>query len=1245
MGVLVAVLGVLALLAAALWWWAGTEGSLDWTLRQAARWQPLTVEGVQGSLRSGLRVQRLQWEKDGLKAEVFDLRLAWQPLALLRGAVHLDSVSAQRVRIEDRRPPQPSAMPLSLALPLRATVAEAQVGQLQWVTAANSIEATGLSGNYSFDGARHQAQVDSLQWAGGGYRGQLSLGAGGAMPVEATLEGRLETAVPGSGKKLPLTFNASLAGPLADMQAKVLLQTRVFTPTVPTRASATARLTPWGAHPVPEANGDFRQLDLQALWAQAPRTSLGGQVRVQPAGTATWSVTADLHNEVPGPWDQQRLPLERLRASGEWRQGGQALVRSLDAQLGGGRVQASGQWQGNDAWTIAGQLEGVNPAAVHSRLAPLPLSGRAELAGQGQAVSFDVDLTSAGAKRKEATGVVGQLELRQALAKGRWANGLLSLPTLEVHSADAVLRAALELKPAERAGSGRATLEAPGLNARVEGRLAERSGAGTLQLTSANLAQGLAWLARVPGVPAMLGDQIAAGRGEANLAWQGGWRDPAVKGRLAAPLLQLRAAAPAAGPKAQASPNPAWVIRDAVVSVDGRLSDAAIQAGARAEFGQRRLAIELSGQGGRRSATPEVWQGQLAALHATFSDPAMSTGTWALTLRQPVDSRWASGSLDVGAGEALLAAPAGAQRERAGGDAAALVSWEPVRWRQGELRSAGRITGLPLAWLELIGGPQVSGSALSGDLVFDGQWDADLGATPRLRASLTRSRGDVSVLAEAADGTSTRVRAGVREARVSLATEGEDVTVSLRWDSERGGTAEGRLATRLARGGAAGWQWPDGAPLSGQLRAQLPRIGVWSLLAPPGWRLRGSLAADIAVSGTRAEPQLAGTLSADDLGLRSVVDGIELQGGRLRARLDGQRLLIDEFVLRGPGEGSSGGTLIAAGEGTWAAGRPQVRMTAEVNRLRASIRPDRQLTASGTLAGRHDAQGTVINGNLKVDQAHIILPDETAPKLGDDVVVRGAPGPTTRSEARASRPAGRTAAAPLTLAIDIDLGSNFRVQGQGIDVRLRGSLALSGQSLAAPRLVGSIRVTRGEYRAYGQRLDIERGIVRFTGPIDNPALDILAIRPNMVQRVGVQVTGRALAPHVRLYAEPDMPDAEKLSWLVTGRASPSGGAEAALLQQAGLALLASRSGGNKGGKGIAGALGLDELSFKREGSNGPSVTLGRRFGRNFYAAYERSLSGALGTLYIFYDLTRRVTVRAEAGERTAVDLIYTFSFD
>ncbi len=199
----------------------------------------------------------------------------------------------------------------------------------------------------------------------------------------------------------------------------------------------------------------------------------------------------------------------------------------------------------------------------------------------------------------------------------------------------------------------------------------------------------------------------------------------------------------------------------------------------------------------------------------------------------------------------------------------------------------------------------MAGAGLGGTLLLDGDWDATLGDTLRLKASLARSSGDITVQAETAQGTSARVAAGVKEARLSLQSEGEAVTVALRWDSERAGTADGQLRTRLARAPATaggGWLWPADAPLAGQLRAQLPRIGVWSVLAPPGWRLRGSLGADVAISGTRAAPQLAGDLQADDLALRSVVDGIEFGNGKLRAKLDGTRMRINEFTLQGAGD-------------------------------------------------------------------------------------------------------------------------------------------------------------------------------------------------------------------------------------------------------------------------------------------------------------------------------------------------------
>ena len=64
------------------------------------------------------------------------------------------------------------------------------------------------------------------------------------------------------------------------------------------------------------------------------------------------------------------------------------------------------------------------------------------------------------------------------------------------------------------------------------------------------------------------------------------------------------------------------------------------------------------------------------------------------------------------------------------------------------------------------------------------------------------------------------------------------------------------------------------------------------------------------------------------------------------------------------------------------------------------------------------------------------------------------------------------------------------------------------------------------------------------------------MRPNLDVRVGVAVTGTALVPRIRLFSDPDMSDADKLSWLLRGRASEGpGSGDTALLQAAAMALI------------------------------------------------------------------------------------------
>ena len=100
--------------------------------------------------------------------------------------------------------------------------------------------------------------------------------------------------------------------------------------------------------------------------------------------------------------------------------------------------------------------------------------------------------------------------------------------------------------------------------------------------------------------------------------------------------------------------------------------------------------------------------------------------------------------------------------------------------------------------------------------------------------------------------------------------------------------------------------------------------------------------------------------------------------------------------------------------------------------------------------------------------------------------------------------------------------------------------------------------------------------------------------------------------------------------------------------EAALALL-GRNGGQSPTANAASRLGLDEIGFRGattgEDASAAALTFGKRLSKDLYVTYERSLSGTLGTLYIFYDLSRRLTLRGQTGEKSAVDIIYTVKYD
>jgi translocation and assembly module TamB len=448
-------------------------------------------------------------------------------------------------------------------------------------------------------------------------------------------------------------------------------------------------------------------------------------------------------------------------------------------------------------------------------------------------------------------------------------------------------------------------------------------------------------------------------------------------------------------------------------------------------------------------------------------------------------------------------------------------------------------------------------------------------------------------------------------------------------------------------------------PIGASLQLQMPPMDAWSVLAPPGWRMRGTMTTDINVTGTLDKPKWSGNLHASDLALRSVVDGIDFNHGNLLARLHDQQLDIENFSLQGASTstGTSGGQVALFGSVFWLDGSTaqnwasRLRMTIEVQAkaLRLSSRSDRRVTVSGKVNAQLNDARMSLRGTLTADQALITLPEDDAPRLGDDVMVRGVvpsekkPQPIQPSPDTDSNTAMRIIP---DLLINLDLGPDFQVRGRGLDARLVGKLELRAVGHDNPTLTGTVRTARGTYKAYGQRLEIEQGVLRFVGPVDNPALDILAIRPKLTQKVGVQILGSTQSPIVRLYADPELPEADKLAWLVLGRSASDSGGEAALLQQAALALLGGSGQGPSAS--LTQALGLDELSFRGasvDTASGATVTLGKRLSNDFYVAYESGLAGSMGVFTIFYDLSKSLTLRAQTGEQSTVDLIWTYRYD
>ncbi len=997
------------------------------------------------------------------------------------------------------------------------------------------------------------------------------------------------------------------------------------------------------------------------------------------------------------------------RAEG-WGEAGGLRTWTLEAQALGlvpSRLLSTLQAAPQDFRLSAGSGQVAPEVGLDVRLAPSGTAGssaRSHL--QGDTAGRAAPGVPLPALSLQGAWLPGQLRLDGA--ELRWQEAQLNAVGMLTGLATKPPDAASPGRQAPPAFAGQATLTAPGVSARLTGAL-DASGQGgaegvKLRIDMGNVSTTLAWLRRTLArldtaldtvwdappwqntLPANWNTLALSGSAQLEASW--GQLPPwaavanalqagsAKATRSAGPGLSEHARSPVGthgwsahldmnGVRFQATPDAAlWQIAQARTLLSGGGSDGGAERASQTAHWQLEQSGTLSGPMGEAVLDTLITQSEVARLGLTWQQGGAPLR---LQLAAPVAYQLALAGpaaptrVELAAGQLQLQLPSPDASSTQQGPVR--LSWERTAWNGQRLQSQGRWQDLSLAALDhglatLTSRPSpLAVAGLQTTLVLEGDWAIDLpltapvpqGAAPAkdnttATLHLRRQSGDFTLppeLTRQAPGQ-PRLPAVLSESTLALQLNGQQLQADVRWASERMGTVAAQLSTELlAPDVQQGWRWPDTAPLLASARATLPDLAIWSALAPPGWRVNGLVALDVQASGTRAAPDWRGNIVADGLTLRSVVDGIDLRDGRLRATFNGRQLDITTLRLAGAG---GDGVLEGSGTAVWpenAGLLPEVDLQMKATAMRVLSRADRRLSLSGDTRLALRGSDLQIDSALRVDQALFLLPDEATPSLGSDVVVlepASKAAPTTQS----------TQPLRLSLNATLDLGRDFVLRGQGLNTGLRGQLQINKSPGAAlPRVTGEIRTADGTYRAYGQALQIEGGVLRFIGPYDNPTLDILAVRTLPNQRAGVRILGTAQAPRIRLYADPDVPDSEKLALLVLGRPLSGAGAEAAILQQAALALLS----GQDDDRSLVQALGLDEVSFQGESqlqdgsTTAAAITLGKRISNRLYLAYNRSLAGAVGTVQVFYDVSRRVTLRAQAGDDNAIDLIFTVNYD
>ncbi len=1054
----------------------------------------------------------------------------------------------------------------------------------------------------SSDGRQHR--IDDIEFHVGRAALTGALALDGLAPMPLRLDAEVATEV----ESHPVRIKAVAQGPLAAFDLALVAEAGI-------RGQGEVQVTPFAATPFSKAQIRFAGIDPAAWVDGAPKAQLAFEAEVLPAENLPEGLAGQfrLDNALPGRIDDQRLPLVRLDGRFRW-QDRELQLRQLAAHLpGGGSLVGQGSWREE---TLGLELEAqrVDAAQLVGQLQATRLNGpmRLQLAQARQSV--DLRLSDARfTLQAQASHAAGRVDLRQ----------------LELAAGDARLRLGGQLETA-----GNRTFS-------VEGELSRFDPSRFVRVPAASLNGTLNASGRLAPQPVIDGrfvlrdsrfaDQPISGDGQLAVAWP---RISRADIRLLTGTNRLETRGAFGGPGDQLQVDVAAPDLK-LPGLSGRAHGQFVVAGTMARpLVSGALSVpylSLSGRGRIKEASLNINAGSepLSPLKVDLHVGALDSSTQpglVKGLQLHVDGTRRGHRLDFAADVAA------GHRIDLALDAALSDDLQQARWQ-------GKLTRLSLA------------------------------SSARFRSFSLAQPADFSLAGD-----------GWRLGPLMLAGDPWRLRLVANADAQRAhleaaltGERIGEVTARLDAGMRGAWSLNSETGWQGQLRAEVPDLGWVGELLAQDIGVAGRLGGELKLTGTPAHPVISGRLGGSGLGVAVPETGMRLTQGVLDARLDDNLLQIAQLsfdsVLAAPpkamrrGIGEPLDAIVARPGRLEIGGKIRVDRDNEsaaleirTDRLGVFQLSDRWLSLSGDTRLSWMNGVLTLRGEATTDAAYWELGPMGAPRLSDDVVILGADG---KAQAAGFRPI-------IDLDIEGDLGRHFMFSGLGLETRLAGRLRVQAQGRDLPRATGRIRTQGGRFEAYGQQLEISRGILTFQGLIDNPAIDALAVRRGLPVEPGVMIGGTVQRPVVRLVSTPEVPDVEKLSWLILGHGPEQGGAGAAgLLVSAAGSLFGNDSGGLV--RQIKQGFGIDEFTV-RQGTLGDTsgnrmssrvvgssfdtgsstsdqiLSVGRRISRNVLLSYDQSLGRAGSVVKLTIALNRQVSVIARAGSDNALDMIYTFVF-